>query len=65
MSLTELAMRRAEEGVGAVEAVDAFLLSREEAIRRVKALQPAAEVAPSASALTVVTQALERLRPEE
>jgi glutamate dehydrogenase len=63
--LTEFALRSDREGADAVPAVDAFLAPREEAIRRVHVLQSAAEIAPSASALTVVTQALTRLRPEE
>ena len=64
-SLTELALRSAGKDSEGVEAVDAFLAAREETIRRVRALQPAAEISPSASALSVVTQALMRLRPEE
>jgi glutamate dehydrogenase len=63
--LTELALREMGVGTDPVAAVDAFVSSREEIIRRVHALQPAAEIAPSASALTVVAQAVERLRPEE
>jgi len=57
--LTEHALRDA--GGDPAAAVETFLVSRGEAIERVKSLQPEAQMAPSASALTVVTQALARL----
>jgi glutamate dehydrogenase len=58
--LTEDALRDAEEDVAA--AVEDLLTSRREAIERVRALQPEAEMSTSASAFTVVTQELVRLR---
>ncbi len=46
-------------------AVEAFLAAHEESLRRVHALLPEAQTTPSASALTVVVQALARLRPSD
>jgi len=58
--LTEDALRDADEDVAA--AVEDLLTSRRDAIERVRALQPEAGMSTSASAFTVVTQELVRLR---
>ncbi|HKK52362.1 MAG TPA: NAD-glutamate dehydrogenase domain-containing protein, partial [Myxococcota bacterium] len=60
-ALTEQALRDGPEDPEA--AVEAFLASAEETIGRVRGLLPEAQMTPSATSLTVVVQALSRLRP--
>lgn len=59
--LTEHALH--EGGEDHIAAVDAFLELHRDAIERVARYQPEVLLNPTASALTVVTQALVRLRP--